>query len=122
MIERIRVHNHLNGTRFSTLEFGFASLAALLIALAFVLHGSWLPGVLAVGTAVNCSIVAGFGATSWIRGDHGHRMRELLRSDVRRTVGAEHPRLLTDTLLLAASALLPFALTTAVIADSVRSR
>lgn len=54
MIERIRVHNHLNGTRFSTLEFGFASLAALLIALAFVLHGSWLPGVLAVGTAVNC--------------------------------------------------------------------
>jgi hypothetical protein len=49
-------------------------------------------------------------------------MRELLRSDVRRAVGAEHPRLTMDTLLLAASALIPFALSIAVIADGVHRR
>lgn len=122
MIERIRVHNQLNGTRFSTLEFGFACLAALLIAMAFLLQGRWLAGVLAGGTAVNCSVVAGFGGVSWVRGDRGRRMRELLRSDVRRAVGAEHPRLMMDTLLLASSALIPFALSITVIADGVHRR
>ncbi|MFL6122226.1 hypothetical protein [Actinophytocola sp.] len=122
MIERIRVHNHLNGTRFSTLEFGFACLAALFIAIALLLQGRWPAGVLACGTAVNCLVVAGFGGVSWIRGDRGRRMRELLRSDARRAVGAEHPRLMMDTLLLAASALIPFALSIAVIVDGVRRR
>lgn len=122
VIERIRVHNQINGTRFSTLEFAFACLAALFIAVAFLLQGRWLIGVLGCGTAANCSVVAGFGWVSWICGDRGRRVRDLLKPDVRHAVRAEHPRLLTDTLLIAASALLPFVLAIAVLADGVRSR
>lgn len=120
MIGRIRVHNRLNGTRFATLEFAFTGLAALFIAVGLLRQDRWLLAALACGTAVNCAVVAGFGARSWLRGDRGGRIRELSRPEVRRTVRAEHPHLLADTILLAVSTLVPFVLSVAVLTETVR--
>lgn len=102
----------LNGTAVSSIEFLFAGAAGAAIAAVALWHRHWWWATALRGTAVNCLVVASFALRMRRRGERGGQIRDLL--------ARTHPHLLSDTLVLVSSTLIPMALTTAVALESSR--
>jgi hypothetical protein len=121
MLEAIKTHNQLNGTRFSTVEFLVVFLAAFFIGAAYLARGSALGALLAGGVAINSLWIVGFGLRSWRRGEMGSGMGRLFNREYRQRVSREHPTLARQTALITVGTLIPFALTVLVLIDLMRS-
>ena len=121
MLEAIKTHNQLNGTRFSTVEFLVVFLAALFIGAAYLARGSALGALLAGGIAVNSLWIVGFGLQSWRRGERGPGLGQVFSRDYRRRISSEHPTLARQTALITVGTVIPFALTLLVLIDLMRS-
>jgi hypothetical protein len=121
MLQAIKTHNQLNGTRFSTVEFLVVFFAALFIGAAYLARGSALGAVLAGGVAVNSLWIVGFGLRSWRRGEMGAGLGRLFNREYRQRISREHPTLARQTALITVATLIPFALTVLVLIDLTRS-
>ena len=121
MLQAIKTHNQLNGTRFSTVEFLVVFFAALSIGAAYLVRGSGLGALLAGGIAVNSLWIVGFGLRSWRRGEMGPGIGRLFNGEYRQRISREHPTLARQTALITVGTLIPFALTVLVLIDLMRS-
>lgn len=121
MTRIIRGHNRLNGLRFSAVEFGIVGLVAAALAGYFVLFGSVLLGVAALGIASNCLPVVSLAISSMRSGESDIGLQAMLRPAVRAAALRDHPTMQRDTYILAGATLLPFVVALAV-AVEVRSK
>ena len=121
MIRRIVEHNRLNGVIFSTLEFIVVAAAAAFIGFGMAAQRRPIVSPLAVGTALNCLVIVGFGAMTWYRGERGHSPRTVFSVKGRAEISREHPDLMADTLVVAAAALIPYVLLVAVSVELLRA-
>ena len=121
MLEAIKTHNQLNGTRFSTVEFLVVFLAAFFIGAAYLARGNALGAILAGGIAVNSLWIVGFGLQSWRRGEMGPGLGRVFSGDYRQRISREHPTLGRQTALITVGTVIPFALTLLVLIDLMRS-
>ncbi len=117
MIRIIRGHNRLNGYRFSTVEFGLVGLVTLGLAAYFLLAGSLVFGVAAIGIAANCVPVVWLGIGAWRAGEADIGLRAMLRPALREAALREYPTMQRDTYILAGATLLPFVVALAVVVE-----
>jgi hypothetical protein len=122
VIRRIVEHNELNGVAFSTFEFLLVAAAAALVGVGFGAHGQAIGMVLAAGTALNGLVIVGFGVSAWRRGERGTPLKQLFSARHRAELTSEHPGLMADTLIVAAAALVPFALLMSTAVEMGRGR
>jgi hypothetical protein len=118
----IRGHNRLNGLRFSAVEFGLVGLVVLGLAGYFLLAGSLLFGVAAIGIATNCLPVVWLAIGSIRAGEPDIGIRAMLRPSVRADALREYPTMQRDTYILAGATLLPFVVPFAMVLTSGRQR
>lgn len=109
LLTKIETHNRLNGYRFSAFEFGGIALSVGAFAAYFWAVGRWPPALVATGIAPNRLPVVRTALCSWVRHDSAIGHRSLRDPATRAEVGAAHPHLLLDTLMLTVLTLLPFA-------------
>lgn len=122
MIDRVQVHNRLNGYRFVAVEFGVIAAVTAAFAVAWIARGSWLLAAVAAGIFVNSAVIVGAAVRSIFRGERGVGIWKVYTDPgTRRAVVAEHPDLSSDTAMVAVAALIPFALA-AVIAIEAAAR
>ena len=121
MLQAIKTHNQLNGTRFSIIEFLVVFFAALFIGAGYLTRGSALGALVAGGVAVNSLWIVGFGLRSWRRGEMGPGLGRLFNREYRERISREHPTLARQTALITVGTLIPFALTVLILIDLMRS-
>lgn len=114
MVERILAHNRLNGLLFSLIEFGLFSLLVAPFAVYYGLHGRWVLFAICVGVICNFLTIVTFAARSLKSGEKSVGHRKLLRREERVEIAKQYPHLMTDTLTLTVTSLLPFVLLVAV--------
>ena len=117
MIRRIIEHNQLNGVAFSISEFTLGAAVAALLAAAYARADRATGVVLALGIGLNCIIVVAFGVVAWSRGERGTPLARVFSRSGRAELTRQHPSLMTDTLIVAIAALVPFALLVATLAE-----
>ena len=122
MIQAIKDHNQLNGTRFSTIEFLVVFFAALLIAAGYLRQGNALGAILAGGIAMNSLWIVGFGLRSWSRREMGAGIGRLFNKEYRQRMSREHPNLSRQMALITVSSLIPFAMTVLILAELIGFR
>lgn len=108
MIERIKVHNQLNGFRFSVIEFGIFILLIAPFAGYYLIHARWLFAVISLGIMLNGIPIVLYGMQALRDHVPSGRQQALLDPQQRALIHQSHPRLLGDTLLIVVSILLPF--------------
>ena len=91
MIRRIVEHNRLNGVIFSTVEFLLVAAAAAFIGVSMVRLHRPIGAVLALGTALNASVIVAFGAVAWRRGERGTSLRRVFNANHRAELSQQHP-------------------------------
>ena len=117
VIRRVIEHNQLNGVALSVVEFLLVVAAAAFIGIGLGLHHRWIGAALAAGTVLNCLVVIGDGVAAWRRGERGASLRRLFHAQYREEVSRNHPTLMRDTMILAAAAVVPYALLIAVVSE-----
>ena len=118
---RIQEHNELNGVVFSTLEFVLVAAAGAFIAYAFAVHHRPAGVVLALGVALNASVIVFFGIAALAKGERGsHLSKMMFNSAYRVEVYRTHPRLAWDTIKLSVAVIVPFYLLGATLAERWR--
>jgi len=110
MIDRIQSHNTLNGFRFSVAEFALVILIVFPFGLYYFLHQKLALALIALGLICNFSMMIIFGVRSILRKEKGGNQKDLFNKIKREEIDRKHPKLLTDTLLLVITLLLPFLL------------
>jgi hypothetical protein len=114
VIRRIVEHNQLVGIMFSTIEFVLAAASAAFIAIGLAFHHQVFGVVLAGGITVNSLVIVGFGATAWRRGERGSPLTQVFSPAGWAQLTHDHPTLMADTLIVAATTLIPFLLSVVV--------
>lgn len=121
MIERIEVHNRLNGYAFVIVEF------VLVVALIggfgayYATHGRALEAVIALGIAANALVIVLLCLRSVWRGERGVGLRRLYTDPaVKRQVMLANPRLTADTMLITGAVLVPFILVLVMVWTAIR--
>jgi hypothetical protein len=110
VIGRIEAHNRLNGYRFVIGEFALIGAVVGAFGIYYALHGAVVLGIVALGIVANSAVVIVLCARSLRRGEKSLGIwRIYTEPALRRTVMQEHPNLSTDTLLITAAILVPFA-------------
>lgn len=122
MIKRIIEHNRLNGVVFALIEFLVIAGAAAFIGVAYGRHGNGIGVLAAAGTVLNCLLVATFATVDLARGERGASLLKMLDREYRAQVARRHPGLMTDTMIIAVTALIPYLLAATVGADAIRIR
>jgi hypothetical protein len=122
MVRIIRGHNRLNGLRFSAVEFGIVGLVVVVMAGYFLLRGSTLLSLLALGIAANCAPVVLLGIGSLRAGEPDIGLRAMLKPAVRADALREYPTMQRDTYILAGTTLLPFVVALAVAVELLGRR
>jgi len=123
LLERIEVHNRLNGYRFSAAEFAVIAVLVTPFAAYYLVHGRFVAGLIALGIIVNCLPVVVTALASVRRADvRAEGWRGLRDPSVRERVQAEHPHLLLDTLLITSCVLLPFVAAVVVLIEMIARR
>jgi hypothetical protein len=117
VIRRIIEHNQLNGVAFSISEFILGAAVAALLAAAYARENRAPGVVLALGTGLNCIIVVAFGVVAWSRSERGTPLARVFSRSGRAELTRQHPSLMTDTLIVAIAAVVPFALLVATLAE-----
>lgn len=117
LLEKIHVHNRLNGYWFSAVEFGVLALVATPFALYYWAVGRWALAVIATGILANSvpptisavrSLSAHQSALGW-RGLRDPAIRSQIRS--------EQPHLFADTITITVCTLVPFLAVVLVLVD-----
>src|SRR5262245_21571493 len=117
----IQRHNRLNGLVFSVVEFAFIALLCGWFATYYLVHHRPAMSLVAWGITLN-SVVVGFYGVWQLAYDrtHGKPIGSFLDRASREQHRRDNPYMLRDTLTLTVAAVLPFALTLAVIFDLPR--
>lgn len=119
MIDRIVSHNHLNGLVFSVAEFSLFLLAVLPFGLYYFFHHNLPFTLIALGLICNFLVIVLFGVRSLLRKEKGGSHKDLFEPTKREAIGRQYPHLMTDTLLLVLTLLVPFLLCILVILELV---
>lgn len=123
MLARVLEHNRLNGYGFVAAEFGLIAALVLGISVAYGLRGRWLEAAIAAGIGINAVLVLALSSRSLLRRERGVGVLKLYgTSTARAEIAATNPRLLTDTLLIAAAVLVPFCLSALLARDALQRR
>jgi hypothetical protein len=117
VIRRIVEHNQPNGIAFAIAEFLLVAVVAALLAAGYARQGQAVAAVLALGTALNSLVVVAFGIVAWRRGERGTPLSVVFSRSGRRDLTRAHPRLMSDTMIVAITALVPFVLLAATLAE-----
>ncbi len=110
MINKIRLHNYLNGSTFSMIEFLIVILLLLPFMAWYFLHGRLLYGIAALGIILNSAVIVAFAANSLIKKEKDLGLRKLFNRKVRIDISNQYPHMQRDTYVLSISILLPFVL------------
>jgi hypothetical protein len=119
ILEKIRSHNYINGFKFSAIEF---LLAALVIAPFFIYylgHSKWLQALFSGGLILNFLTITFFAYSSLLKKEISIGWRFYLDSNLRKSIGKEYSHLTKDTLVLCIVMLIPFALFSISLGESI---
>lgn len=108
MIDRIKIHNQVNGYRFSVIEFGLFILFVAPIAGYYLIHARWLLAGIAFGIILNGLPIVIYGSMSLRDHAPAGKQQAILDPQQRAAIRQNHLHLLGDTMLIAVSILLPF--------------
>ena len=122
LIEKVRLHNTVNGFRFSAAEFTCVALVLCPFAVYYWVVGRWGLALIATGIIANCLPVVVLAARSLRDGEQAIGWRRLRDLDVRTRLGTDHPRLLADTFAIVACTLVPFLGAALFAAELIRNR
>jgi hypothetical protein len=119
MIRRIKSHNILNGILFSISEFAFTALVISPFAVYYIAHGTYLYALIAVGIIFNCPTIVVYGLVQLRRRAIDAGISRVNEKSFRERALRENPHLFGDTLLLAATILLPLVLFIVTLIESI---
>jgi hypothetical protein len=106
----VREHNRLNGFGLVMVEFFLVTLAALLIAIAGIVHGRILLAIIGVGIGVNAITVITITAAQIRDHEQSEGLLKLRSSEFRASLAQKNPNLSRHTMLVFVSTLVPFLL------------
>ncbi|GIH15535.1 hypothetical protein [Rugosimonospora africana] len=109
LLTKIKDHNRYNGFLFSAVEFGVIAAVTAGLGVYFVVAHRWVPALVAIGLAVNCTPVAVLALRSRARHEPQIGYAGLASAETRRQIRAERPHLLRDTLTITGLTLIPYA-------------
>src|SRR5215510_2684018 len=100
MINRIKIHNILNGIIFSIVEFLITAGIIAPFAIYYILHGRALYATIAIGIILNCLTIVAFGVQQHIRKEKDVGIQRMFNKGVREKISREYPHLGNDTSVL----------------------
>lgn len=110
MIERIKIHNYLNGFVFSMIEFLIVGLILMPFTVYYFLHSRFFYGMAGLGIILNSLLISAFAINSLNKKEKDLGLRKLFNPQVRHEMHNKYPNLQRDTYILSALILLPFML------------
>ena len=123
MIRIIKSHNRLNGLAFSAIEFVLIALVIAPFAIYYIVHHRSVLAAISSGITLNCLPVIFYGISGLLESKAaGVQIAPFWDKQAREKHKLENPHMLSDTLLLTGSILLPFVCITAVVIDMLKSR
>lgn len=120
LLTKIKDHNRYNGFLFSAVEFGAIAAVTAGLAVYFVAARRWVPALVAIGLAVNCTPVAVLAVRSRARHEPQIGHAGLASAEIRRQIRAQRPHLLRDTLTITGLTLIPYAAALRLLVERVR--
>src|SRR5215510_14720399 len=93
MINRIKIHNILNGIIFSIVEFLITAGIIAPFAIYYVLHGRALYATVAIGIILNCLTIVAFGVQQYINKEKDVGIQHMFNNSVRENINREYPQL-----------------------------
>jgi len=111
MVEKIKVHNYLNGFVFSLVEFLIVFLFLAPFMIYYFLHGRLLFGIIALGIGINSLLIVVFAANSIRKKEKDFGIGKLFNKKTRLEINRKYPGLQRDTYVLSALIILLFMLT-----------
>lgn len=120
VVRAIKHHNHLNGVLFSVLGVSARLRRGWRLCCGVRDTPQLALRVIAMGIAINCLCIVGFGAASWMRGERGAKLSMMLNREYRATVHNEYPNLNRETVLICVGVVVPYSLATVGAVDIAR--
>jgi hypothetical protein len=111
MVEKIKVHNYLNGFVFSLVEFLIVFLFLAPFMIYYFLHGRLLFGIIALGIGINSLLIVVFAANSIRKKEKDFGIGKLFNKKTWLEINRKYPGLQRDTYVLSALIILLFMLT-----------
>lgn len=108
LLEKVRLHNSLNGFRFSAAEFGGVALVLTPFAAYYWTTGRWAIAMVATGIIANALPVALAALRSLRAGEPKVGWAALCDPGVRALLRSDQPHLLADTVTITVCTLVPF--------------
>jgi hypothetical protein len=108
LIEKIQLHNELNGLVFCAVEFALISLIITPFACFYLSHARFIEGIVALGIATNTLCIAALALHSRIAGQKSIGIRKWFDKNGRAEIAARvrgHER---DTMTIVVATLVPF--------------
>jgi hypothetical protein len=121
MIHIVRIHNYLNGFKFSTYEFILSSLIVLPFSFYYLTHNNFLYGLVSLGLIANFLIIVLFALQSIRRNEKDIGIKKLFKKERRGPIHEEYPNLDTMTLVLCITLVIPFLLVILILAEKTKN-
>ncbi len=122
LLAKIETHNEVNGVAFSVAEFALIALVIAPFALSYLAHARVVYAVVAVGIVANALTAVAIGARALANGQRGGSIARWFDRDERAALASRYPSLTRDTLIVAATTLVPFVLLLRVGYESIATR
>ena len=113
----VRLHNYVNGLKFSAYEFIMASVTVAPFTAYYVVHGRVVYAVLSLGLIANFLVIVVFAIQSLMRREKSIGIVQLFNKQRRGEVHAQYPNLDTLTLILCMALIIPFLLAVTIVCE-----
>jgi len=115
----VRLHNYVNGIKFSAYEFIVAALVVAPFAVYCAVHNHALYATLSAGLIANFLVIVVFAVQSLLKHEESIGIMQLLNKQSRSEIYAQYPNLDTLTLILCVTLVIPFLLVGLVVCEKV---